>query len=393
MDSIEFTINKSSKQHENDIHKIEEFIGDKSIFINNNNKVIVDIPVEKLQLSINKLPIIKVDGNINKKGSICTTYKQISNEAVLRFEIGKIIGKGGYGTVYEATLLGGYAAPKIYINQKIIIKVQDLYNNNENNLNLLKEILIHLILNSDIEIYKHIPVYIGSFRLGNKVGFIMQYSGKNTLSSLLGVDYFNNNNITSILLQTSKIIEIMQKKYSFIHGDFKPNNLMVYSTKKKSKKFLGVDIKLYGYTVKIIDFGFSTIKTKRYIIKSNPYTKHITNKFYIDLLFLSINLIRILKRNNKTQLNIYKKLYNMLNDIFKKIKLNIQFYLKSNLVKNKKIKTFTNLFKIDITEFISGIDILYDIIDMTLYINNNNNNIFNDFLPNNFYLLIIDALE
>jgi len=147
MSSIEFTISKNSKQHLIDLHKVQEFVGNKSIFLNSNNKILIDIPMDKLKLSVSKLPDIKIDGDIDKIGSICTTYSD-NNEAQVQFSIGSIVGKGTYGTVYKATLLSGVSAPKEYIGKKIIIKVQSLYNNSNENVNLLKETLIHLILNS-----------------------------------------------------------------------------------------------------------------------------------------------------------------------------------------------------------------------------------------------------
>ena len=64
MNSIEFTINKNSKQYLNDLKKIKEFIGDKSIFINNNKKILIDITIDKLKISISKLPILQIK-NIN----------------------------------------------------------------------------------------------------------------------------------------------------------------------------------------------------------------------------------------------------------------------------------------------------------------------------------------
>lgn len=391
MDSIEFTMSKDSKQHLVDLHKLQEFIGDRSIFMNSNNKVLIDIPMDKLKLSVSKLPEIKIDGNIDKVGSICTTYSD-NNDALIHFSIGSIIGKGGYGTVYKGTLLGGISAPKEYINKKIIIKVQSLYNNDTRNINLLTEILIHLILNSDNEIYRYIPKYIGTFKMDNKVGFMMQWSGKNTFSDRLDDDNFSNNNITSVLLQLSKILELMQKKFSFIHGDLKPNNVMVYNYKNKSKKIMNKSIHTYGYTIKIIDFGFTTMKTKKYIIKNHPYDRNIKDKFYIDLLFLSINVIRSLKKKNKTHMKIYNKLDTIVSSLFEKIKLKLEYHIKTNLVKQKDKKSLTNFFKIGMVEYLS-IDILYDIISMTLYIDNNNNNIFGDFIPHNFFKIIMEALD
>jgi len=245
MSSIEFTMSKESKQHLVDLHKLQEFIGDKSIFLNSNNKVLIDIPMDKLKLSVSKLPEIKIDGDIDKVGSICTTYYD-NNEALIQFSISSIIGKGTYGTVYKATLLGGISAPKEYIDKKIIIKVQSLYNSSNTNVDLLKETLIHLILNSDTETYRYIPKYIGTFKMDNKVGFMMQWSGSKTFSDRLDDDNFSNNNITSVLLQLSKVLELMQKKYNFIHGDLKPNNMMVYNYKNKSKKIMNESIHAYG---------------------------------------------------------------------------------------------------------------------------------------------------
>lgn len=391
MSSIEFTMSKDSKQHLVDLHKLQEFIGDRSIFMNSNNKVLIDIPMDKLKLSVSKLPNIKIDGDIDKVGSICTTYSD-NNDALIQFSIGSKVGEGGYGIVYKATLLGGISAPKEYINKKIIIKVQSLYPNSNRNVNLLTETLIHLILNSDNEIYRYIPKYIGTFKTENKVGVVMQWSGSKTLSDRLEDDNFNNNNITSILLQLSKVLELMQKKYNFIHGDFKPNNVMVYSYRNKSKKIMNESIRTYGYTIKIIDFGFTTIKTKKYIIKNHPYTRNINDKFYLDLLFLSINVVRSLKKKNKTHMKIYKQLYKIVTTLLEKIKLKLEYHIKTNLVKQKDKKSLTNFFKIGMVEYLS-IDILYDIISMTLYIDNNNNNIFGHFIPRNFFEIIREALD
>ena len=356
MSSIEFTMSKDSKQHLVDLHKLQEFIGDKSIFFNSNNKVLIDIPMNKLKLSVSKLPEIKIDGDIDKVGSICTTYSD-NNEVLIQFSIGSIIGKGGYGTVYTGILLDGISAPNEYIEKKIIIKVQSLYNSNNKNVNLLTETLIHLILNSDNEIYRYIPKYIGTFKMDNKIGFIMQWSGSKTLSDRLEDDNFSNNNITSILLQLSKVLELMQKKYSFIHGDLKPNNVMVYSYKNKSKKIMNESITTYGYTVKIIDFGFTTIKTKKYIIKNHPYDRNIKDKFYLDLLFLSINVVRSLKKKNKTHMKIYNILHTIVSSLFEKIKLKLEYHIKTTIVKQKDKKSLTNFFKIGMVEYLS-IDIL-----------------------------------
>ena len=60
-------------------------------------------------------------------------------------------------------------------------------NQNNDNINLLKEILIHLILNSDQIIYKYIPQYIGTFRYNNKLGIAMQWSGKQNFGNFLKV--------------------------------------------------------------------------------------------------------------------------------------------------------------------------------------------------------------
>jgi serine/threonine protein kinase len=392
MNSIEFTMSKDSKQHIVGLRKLQEFIGNKSIFMNSTNKVIIDIPIDKLKLSVNRQPTIEIDGDIDKVGSICTTYTD-NNETLIQFKIGDKIGKGGYGTVYEGTLLGGISAPKEYIDKKIIIKVQSLYNSSNENVNLLKETLIHLILNSDAEIYRYIPKYIGTFRMDTKVGFMMQWAGKKTLSNKLEDDSFDNNNITGVLLQISKILELMQKKYSFIHGDLKPNNVMVYRYKNKSKKIMNESIHTYGYTIKIIDFGFTTMKTKKYIIKNHPYERNINDKFYIDLLFLSINVIRSLKKKNRTHMKIYKILDTIVSSLFEKIKLKFEYHIKINMVKQKDKKSLTNFFKIGMVEYVRKLDILYDIISMTLYIDNNNNNIFGDFVPQNFFENIRGALD
>ena len=153
------------------------------------------------------------------------------------------------------------------------------------------------------------------------------------------------------------------------------------------------NIKTFGYTIKIIDFGFTTIKTKKYIIKNHPYGRNIKDKFYIDLLFLSINVIRSLKKKNNTHMKIYKKLDTIVSSLFEKIKLKLEYHIKTNLVEQKDKKSLTNFFKIGMVEYLRKIDILYDIISMTLYIDNNNNNIFGDFVPHNFFKNISEALD
>jgi len=128
-------------------------------------------------------------------------------------------------------------------------------------------------------------------------------------------------------------------------------------------------------------------------MKNNPYDRNINDKFYIDLLFLSINVIRSLKKKNKTRMKIYNILDKIVSSLFEKIKLKLEYHIKTNLVKQKDKKSLTNFFKIGMVEYVRKLDILYDVISMTLYIDNNNNNIFGHFLPHNFFYFIREALD
>ena len=390
MNSIEFSISKSNKNHLDHLSKLKNFMGDKSIFLNNNNKILIDIPMDKLKLSLSKLP--NIEGDLDVKGNICTTYDE-NNEVLVRFQIDSIIGKGSYGTVYKGILLGGSSAPKEYINKYIIIKVQSLYNNSNSNINLLKENLIHLILNSDKKIYKYIPKYITTFKSSNKLGSVMQWSGNKTFSDHLEDNLFTNNNIVSILQQLTKILEFMQQKYNFIHGDLKPNNIMVYKYKNKTRKINNEVVSTNGYTLKLIDFGFTSMKTKKYIIKNHPYDKNIYDKYYLDLLFLSLNIIRSLKKKNRTHLSIYKKLDYIVSSLFKEMQLKFEYHIKSNIIKQKNKRSLTDFFKIGMVEYIRTLDVLYDIVSMTLYVNNNDNNFFQNFFPIQFYKIITEAYD
>ena len=91
-------------------------------------------------------------------------------------------------------------------------------------------------------------------------------------------------------------------------------------------------------------------------------------------------------------MKIYNKLDTIVSSLFEKIKLKLEYHIKTNLVKQKDKKSLTNFFKIGMVEYLS-IDILYDIISMTLYIDNNNNNIFGDFLPHNYFKIIREAID
>jgi hypothetical protein len=156
------------------------------------------------------------------------------------------------------------------------------------------------------------------------------------------------------------------------------------------------NIQLFGYTIKLIDFGFTTMKTKKYIPKHTTYTKNITsinNNKYLDLLFLSINIVRYLKRFNKTNMKIYSILYSNLNKLFKKINLQIKSYLNFTHGSNKKTKDRSEFLKIDMVEHITKLDILYDIVDMTLYVNNNESYIFEIFNPQQFSKIIREGLN
>jgi serine/threonine protein kinase len=222
----------------------------------------------------------------------------------------------------------------------------------------------------------------------------MQYLGQNDLHKMIKQPNFNNNNIVSILLQLSKILELSQTKYNFIHGDLKPNNIMVFNY-KQHEYMQDVDekIELMGYTIKLIDFGFSTMKTDKYIIKSNPFTKNITDKFYLDLLFLTINLVRHLKRYNKTDMKIYETLTKILNDLFESINLKISSFMKIDSVNNKRRRPVNEKFNMNMVDHITKLDILYDIIDISLYVNDKDTTIFNDFLPKNFFNIISAAKD
>ena len=384
---IKIPLNKSSSRYKSTKKKIESLLG-KSI-IKKYNSGMIEATVNDIHNIISNIKIPKFKNY--KKDSYIISGLDIKEN--------KEIAKGGYGTIVRANILNKD-------NSNVIIKFQTIRESPAKVRSLIYEIIIQILLRSNQNIYKYIPKYYTTFKKNNQIGIVMEDLGGYTLDIAIKNNLLNHIKLYSILLQLSIILELFQRNYKFMHGDLKLNNIMILKTDKEkisiniNKK--NYTIKTYGYTIKIIDFGFSCIisENNSIISTSTYYDNSACNKKYIDLLFFTISLCKKLSKYSRN--NIGNRKLDILLYILKE-RIN-KFLYELKIVRGKYlgIKGNSNKNKIligdkyiDFSMFEEGNDIgdlYYDIIDLCLKINKNENKInkFKMFYPLDYYYYLKD---
>ena len=344
-----FTIKGKYRTSNDIIDNISKYIDINKL--NNSNNIIIKLNKLNFKTIEQSIPSLN-KSNINN--NLFTTPNKL-----VHIELDSIIGKGTYGDVYNGILLNK-SKNTIEINKinnlniklqnstkKVIIKVQDIIRKHSNNFNkIIIEYLIHLILCNNKKCVKFIPKLYGMYKYKNKLLYLMDNLKGITFDEFL---YKKNKNkyksnyedtLLNILKQICLIINLFQKYFKFVHGDFKPNNIFLEKTTKKYINIDGIKLKTYGYIVKIIDYGFSCISSNNnnIIVPTHTYSPIICNKYFIDILFLYIKLF---KKLNKTKYNIPSKLRNIIRTKIKK--LFILTNLKEVYSKNRSKKSESNI--------------------------------------------------
>ena len=379
---IRIPLNKSSSRYSSNKNKIESLLG--SSIIKKYSSGIIEAKLDNITNIINniKVPIYYSKNEYMVSGLRIREYKEIA--------------KGGYGTIVRGNIINKN-------NTNVIIKYQTIKDSSTKIRALLYEIIIQIVLRSNHNVYKFIPKYYTSFKKNNQIGVIMEDLGGYTLDNAIKDGIVNSKKLYSILLQLSIILEVFQENYKFLHGDLKLNNIMIVKTDKEHIRInvnrKNYTIKTYGYTLKIIDFGFSCIISNGVtkISTSLYYDNSACNKKYIDLLFFTISLCKKLSkylRNNIGNTKLHILLY-VLKDRINKFLYDLKIirgkYL--GIKNNNKNKILIGDKYIDFSMFEEGNDIgdlYYDIIDLTLKINKNKNKIdkFKMFYPLNYYYFL-----
>ena len=134
-----------------------------------------------------------------------------------------------------------------------------------------------------------------------------------------------------MLTYISLILFQLQKYFNFVHGDLSPKNIMLIESDRETRTISNNKIKLYGYIVKIIDFGFACIHFNNNNVKYNlrvpvgTYKDNICNQKYIDLLFL---LCRISSKQFRQ--------YNIPSNILKVFRFHIKKLIQTTNMKDKQ---------------------------------------------------------
>ena len=252
----------------------------------------------------------------------------------IKLKLNEFISKGAFGNVYNATLFNNTTQNSVLLNKHnnmdvrlsnikeldVIVKTQVIKKRGKNHIiKILTEYLLHLFLCYNRKCSRFIPKLYCIYRYKSNIFFVME-----KLNGILFHDFISinasvgsnnasvgSNNASvgspiiiqkgtfkekfiSFIKQITMILFLLQKYFNFVHGDLKPNNIMLVPTYKKNITINGNVIPTHGYIVKIIDFGFSCIqsKTSNIIVPTYTYDNMICGKKYIDLLFMFIRIVR-----------------------------------------------------------------------------------------------------
>lgn len=174
------------------------------------------------------------------------SYKEISKNSLIanRYQLKKLIGKGGMGRVYQAddTLLGSVSVAIKFVSQSALDeKMQQAFASEARLCAVLGSNSLHIVRVMDYGIHK-----------GEEPYYVMEYLQGKSLKSLLEVKALS---LPDFVLLTRQIciglqcahdgIEVGGKVYPVIHRDIKPANI-----------FVSPDESL-GQLAKILDFGIA----------------------------------------------------------------------------------------------------------------------------------------
>jgi hypothetical protein len=307
----------------------------------------------------NKNDIIKLFGtnsikNLKTKTKVTITPNHINNivqsfplfnnkniihikKYSIKLDKGNKKNSGTYGDIHTGVILNN-------INKKkVIIKYQDIEKSSRKKVAII-EILIHIILRSDKTIARYIPTYYGTFRDKNKIGIVMQFLGETNFQKYIKKDILSTKQLSSLILQLTLLLESIQLKFDMVHGDLKTNNIMVFKTKKKYIRLAGFKIQTYGYTLKLIDFGFSCLINDKVPISADSVNLTCGKK-YIDLLFFIISFCITIDRKTIKHKKLLDFLIARINKLLHKLNIIKYDYLgiKNNTIVKANVQKYNNL--------------------------------------------------
>ena len=292
----------------------------------------------------------------------------------IKLEIVDFIAKGAFGSIHNATLHNTTSQESVSLNRHnnmnvrlsnikaldVIVKVQPIKRHHRSHItHILTEYLLHLFLCYNRKCSRFVPKLYCVYRYKSYIYFVMEklngltfqkFMASNidrSISKSSSIEEKSNNAVINsdselksnnsmsnkeisfklkfiaYMQQLTMILFLLQKYFNFVHGDLKPDNIMLIPTTKKHITINGKKIPTYGYIVKIIDFGFACIQSKNkdnIIVPTHTYDKLICNKRYIDILFLLMRIVRDYHAHKfRVPFNIKEEIRNHIKALLEKI--------------------------------------------------------------------------
>jgi hypothetical protein len=190
----------------------------------------------------------------------------------MEYDIIDELGNGMFGTVYKIKYKNNYFAMKIehILNEDIIKNLKSPQWREIDFINKFakkyKDQFIQLYNYDFIDSCKHIqkyPVNLKFFDKKDRDKIIKLSKSKTCIRKIYELvdgnvkdllPKLNHQQIYSFILQTSVIVDILQKA-KYIHGDFHSGNIGYIKTDKQFIKYKNIKIPTFGYIFKAIDYG------------------------------------------------------------------------------------------------------------------------------------------